>query len=121
MAKQENPGHYTEAGTQKHQAAGPVAWGKVFRRVAGKDGRQGEGVRAALAYAVHHEEAFLRWAEAHPGLWAPASSAPKAKAAAVAKAAPKAKAPKAKGAVKAKAPKAAPKAKAAPEQVELQQ
>lgn len=77
LKNDEQPGHYTEAGTKKHQANGPVAWSKVFQRVAGKEGREGEGVRAALAYAVAHADAFVGWAEKHPDAWAPASTAPR--------------------------------------------
>ena len=121
MAKDE-PGHYTESGTRKYQANGPVTWGKVFRAVAGRDGREGEGIRAALAYAAEHSEAFSRWAEQHPTLWTPARAGGEAKPA---KAKPaKAKPAKAKPAkAKAKATKPA-KAKAAkpakaPEQMPL--
>ena len=81
MKKAEQPGHVTEAGTRKHQTNGPVEWSKVFRRVAGRDGREGEGIRAALAYAVAHADAFERWAESHPSAWAPASTAGATKAA----------------------------------------
>ena len=112
---EKTPGHYTESSTRKYQANGPVSWGATFRKVAGKDGREGEGIRAALAFAVERSDQFQAWAANHPTLWAPASTAPKAPKAKAPKA-PKAKAPKAK----AKAPRA-PKAKApkAPEQTTI--
>jgi len=66
MAKNENPGHYTASATRKYQANGPVAWGQLFRKVAGRDGREGEGIRAALAYAYEHADRFAAWADAHP-------------------------------------------------------
>ena len=114
------PGHYTESQTRKYQANGPISWGVTFRKVAGRDGREGEGIRAALAFAVEKSDQFQAWAENHPTLWAPASTAPKApKAKAKAKApkAPKAKAKAPKAPRAAKAPKA-PKAKA-PEQTTI--
>lgn len=96
MGKSEQATHYTQHGTRKYQANGPVGWAAVFRRVAGKDGREGEGIRAALAYAAGHEAAFASWAESHISAWAPATSAPIGKGAGKAPKAPKAtKAPKA--------------------------
>lgn len=92
---EKTPGHYTESSTRKYQANGPVSWGATFRKVAGKDGREGEGIRAALAFAVERSDQFQAWAANHPTLWAPASTAPKAPRAKAPKA-PKAKAPKAK-------------------------
>ncbi|HEX7947487.1 MAG TPA: hypothetical protein VF495_22675 [Phenylobacterium sp.] len=103
-SKSESPGHYTAHGTRKFQANGPIEWSKAFKRVAGKDGREGEGIRAALAYAVAHEDAFAKWAESHIAAWSPAGTAPVVKPAKAPKAKP-AKAPKAKP---AKAPKAKP-------------
>ncbi len=63
--KASTPGHYTEKGTRKFQSNGPIDWSSTFKRAAGKDGREGEGIRAALAYAVAHESAFLAWAVKH--------------------------------------------------------
>ena len=103
-----HPGHYTESSTRKYQANGPVSWGSTYRKVAGRDGREGEGIRAALAFAVARADQFIAWAESHPGLWAPASTAPKVKASKAPKVkAPKVKAPKAPKAPKARAPKVA--------------
>ena len=34
------PGHYTDKGTRKFQANGPIEWSKVFQRAAGKDGKE---------------------------------------------------------------------------------
>jgi hypothetical protein len=67
-----DPGHYTEHGTRKFQANGRVEWSRLFTRVAaGK--REGEGIRAALAYAATHASQFEAWAKAHPEAWAPAA------------------------------------------------
>lgn len=111
-SKSESPGHYTAHGTRKFQANGPVAWSKAFKRVAGKDGREGEGIRAALAYAAEHEDAFVRWAESHIAAWQPARTTPPEKPAK----APKSKAPKVPKSKAPKAPKSkAPKADVAPE------
>lgn len=118
MSKQEQPGHYTQHGTKKHQCNGPVSWTAIFKRVAGADGQVGDGVRAALAYATSHSEAFVGWAKSHPDAWARASTAPATKPARASKPARAGKAPEraakraaGKAAVKAgvKAPKA-PKA-----------
>ena len=115
MSKQEQPGHYTQHGTKKHQCNGPVSWTAIFKRVAGADGQVGDGVRAALAYAAGHEAAFVAWAKGHPEAWARASTAPArpARAKAPGRAA---KAPEraAKRAGKRAAAKAAPKAPKAP-------
>lgn len=74
MAK--NPGHFTEHGTRKFQANGPVAWTSVFRAAAGKDQTLGDGIRAAMAYAASHRESFLAWAKSHTDAWERAPSAP---------------------------------------------
>jgi len=58
------PGHYTEKGTRKFQANGPIAWSKVFTKAAGKEHPEGFGIRAAMAYAVAHEAKFLAWVKA---------------------------------------------------------
>lgn len=57
------PGHYTDKGTRKFQANGPIEWSKTFTKAAG-GGREGEGIRSAMAYAIAHEKAFLSWAAA---------------------------------------------------------
>lgn len=56
--------HYTDKGTRKFQANGPVEWGKIFKAASKSCGgtREGEGIRLAMAYAAGHEKAFLKWA-----------------------------------------------------------
>jgi hypothetical protein len=95
MATTKNPGHFTDHGTRKFQANGPVAWTGAFRAAAGKDQTLGDGIRAALAYAALHRDQFLAWAKSHTDAWERAPSAPVSNG--KRKAAPK-------------APKAAPKA-----------
>lgn len=63
------PGHFTEHGTRKFQANGPVAWTGTFRAAAGKERALGDGIRAALAYAAAHREGFLAWAKSHESAW----------------------------------------------------
>lgn len=105
MSKTENPGHYTESGTRKYQSNGPVAWGTLFRKVAGKDGREGEGIRAALAFAAAHPEKFVAWADANPLVMERQHGAKPARAVKTKPAKPP-KAPKVKAAKPPKAPKA---------------
>jgi len=76
MAKIQTPGHFTEHGTRKFQANGPVAWTAAFRAAAGKDQTLGDGIRAALAYAALHRDQFLAWAKSHTDAWERAPSAP---------------------------------------------
>jgi hypothetical protein len=76
MAKNEQPGHHTAHKTQKHQCNGPIVWAALFRSVVGPSGQVGDGVRAALAYAATHPDAFRGWAKAHPDAWARASTGP---------------------------------------------
>ena len=83
------PGHYTDKGTRKFQANGPIEWSKVFAKAAGKEHPEGFGIRAAMAYAVAHEAKFLAWvkaeaeaaakAEAKAGKRAAVASTPEAK------------------------------------------
>lgn len=98
------PGHFTDAGTRKFQANGPVAWTSAFRAAAGKDQALGDGIRAALAYSALHRDQFVAWAKSHPDVWERASTAPSNA-----------------GKAKPKAPKAKPKAPKArkPKQLEL--
>lgn len=101
MSTTKQPGHFTEHGTRKFQANGPVAWTSAFRAAAGKDQTLGDGIRAALAYAALHRDAFLTWAKGHTDAWERAPSAPVGKR----KPAPKVKpAPKAKPARKPRKP-----------------
>ncbi len=106
-SKSATPGHYTESGTRKYQTNGPIAWSREFV-LAAHGGREGEGINAALAYAIAHRAEFQAWA----------TRARKAAAEPESKAAKAPKAAKAKAAKAAKAPKAA-KAKAEPVQAEL--
>lgn len=76
MSNSKQPGHYTEHGTRKFQANGPVAWIPVFRAAAGKDQTLGDGIRAAMAYAALHRDQFLAWAKSHTDAWERAPSAP---------------------------------------------
>ena len=76
MATTKQPGHFTEAGTRKFQANGPVEWTAAFRAAAGKDQALGDGIRAALAYAALHREQFVTWAKGHTDAWERALSAP---------------------------------------------
>lgn len=76
MATTKNPGHFTDHGTRKFQANGPVAWTAAYRAAAGKDQTLGDGIRAALAYAALHREAFVAWAKSHTDAWERAPSAP---------------------------------------------
>jgi hypothetical protein len=79
------PGHYTDKGTRKFQANGPIEWSKVFTKAAGKEHPEGFGIRAAMAYAIAHEDKFLAWCKAQ----AESEAKPAAKPAAKAKAAGK--------------------------------
>jgi len=99
MATTKQPGHFTEHGTRKFQANGPVAWTGAFRAAAGKEQALGDGIRAALAYAALHRDAFVAWAKGHTDAWERAPSAPvkgrrKAPAPAPAKGKRKARKPK---------------------------
>jgi len=62
-ARKGTPGHYTESGTRKFQANGPIDWAATFKAAAG-EGREGEGIRAAMAYAIAHKAQFLAWSKA---------------------------------------------------------
>lgn len=75
MTKNGQPGHYTQHNTRKFQCNGRVAWASTFRRAAA-GAQEGDGIRAALAYAVGHADAFLAWSKAHPADWQRAPSAP---------------------------------------------
>lgn len=50
------PDHWTLSGNKKHQCNGPQAWSAVFQAAAkkelGETGREGDGVRLALALGV---------------------------------------------------------------------
>lgn len=48
------PGHHTASGTRKYQCQGPLSWSTGLQKIAGKDRPEGEGIRAAIAYAVSH-------------------------------------------------------------------
>lgn len=58
------PGHYTDKGTRKFQANGPIEWAKVFKAAAKAAGeeREGKGIALAMAYAIANEKAFLKFA-----------------------------------------------------------
>ena len=61
--KAKTPGHHTAKGTRKFQSNGPIEWSSVFRAAAKAGGgeREGEGIRAAMAYAIDNSKAFLAW------------------------------------------------------------
>lgn len=118
MTKNGQPGHYTAHSTRKYQCNGQVSWGATFRRAAA-GAQEGDGIRAALAYAASHADTFLGWAKGHPDDWKRAATTPgKAGRAKKAPARPskRAAAPKrAKGAPKSKRAKRAPEQLAMPE------
>ena len=53
--------HYTDSDTRKYQANGPTSWATAFRQFAGRGGKEGEGIRMALAFAACHAEQVQRW------------------------------------------------------------
>jgi hypothetical protein len=70
--------HYTDKGTRKFQCNGPVEWAKAFGKAAA-GGREGEGIRAALAYAIANEAKFLAWAKGQAKAADKADAKPEAK------------------------------------------
>lgn len=53
------------SGTRKYQCNGPVSWSATFREAAGRGGAEGEGIRAALAFALSRRDELLAFAGAN--------------------------------------------------------